>query len=156
MKRKWLSDATKLLYGHVFSNWHLGNVAITLKQPTDTKPTEWMDRCPDGIHPDHWFECYPSKWSNTNPRSVAACRQLHEDFAEIYISPKVKGWAVLMVLTHELVHVITGPRCGHTWSFGRVAALVGLRGKFHEQYPTNELDAIFKQIIATLGPYPEN
>lgn len=74
---------------------------------------------------------------------------------EIFISPTIdKAADVLPTLTHELVHVTVGLKCGHKGRFTECARAVGLVGPWTSTSASETLSARLNGLSEKLGKYP--
>lgn len=77
--------------------------------------------------------------------------------AHIFVSPERDGTEVLEILgtvTHELVHAVVGPDCGHHGPFRRLALAVGFRAPLTGSVPDERLSVRLNAMAGRLGPFP--
>lgn len=78
-----------------------------------------------------------------------------DGFHQLFISPVLDNPVkVLDVLTHEIIHPITGPKIGHRGQFRHIATDVGLEGKMTSTHAGTELKRTLEQFAHALGKYP--
>lgn len=74
---------------------------------------------------------------------------------QLFISPiNDNPVTVLDVLTHEIVHTISGAKAGHRGQFKKVAWGVGLEGPMRATHAGPDLKKLLDQFSHALGKYP--
>lgn len=95
-------------------------------------------------------ECwYPQMHKTANGKSKE--NLVHSLFISPILTCPIRA---LDVLTHELVHTITGPDVGHRTPFKRIALSVGLTGKMSATTAGPELTKKLTKFTKILGEFP--
>lgn len=129
------------------------NAAIDALRPAFA---EIKHELPETIHVSTGFPLARTMGENKNIRAMTFARKASNDGQpSVYVSPFEKDTpAVILVLIHELIHVVLDCEDGHKGRFAEIAKLLGLESPLTELHAGPALAAMALTLAEVLGDYP--